>query len=135
MAGFKPVEFKLGRLSLKSGGHLNKETVVTTKDIGTVMFIQVKSRDAWLQAATMGKTTRGEMYTGVLDDLRNIVLEMEMKMGRKIQCSTPSRKAFVVWEQTPWMRWETSSLEIRTLPCISKSFNEEAAPSRAKSAI
>ena len=83
MAGFKPVEFKFGRLSLKSGGHLNKETGLTTKDIGNNTFIQIKSRDAWLQAATMGKTTRGEMYTGVLDDLRNIVLEMEMKMRRK----------------------------------------------------
>ena len=62
MAGFKPVEFKSVRLSLKSGGHLNKETVLTTKDIGTVTFIRVKSRDAWLQAATMGKTTRGETF-------------------------------------------------------------------------
>ena len=81
----------------------------------------------------MGKTTRGGMYTGVLDDLRDIVEELEMKMRRKIPLVDEMDKGIRCAGADPMDEMDISSMETRG-PSNSKRFRQHS-PSRAKSAI
>ena len=90
MRGFKPVEFKANVLVLKRGGHLCKDCPLLTKDVklegslSVATFVAIRTRESWLAQAVMGKSMRGEMFTGVLNDLQNkiIATEQRIRTGR-----------------------------------------------------
>ena len=72
---------KANGLVLKSGGHLRKDYPLLTKDVklegslSVATFVSIKTRDAWLVQAIMGKwRVPGLMCQGVLKDLRDKVV-------------------------------------------------------------
>ena len=88
MRSFKSVEFKTNVLTIKSGGSLNKEWAVESKEVrheaasgaAAATFVLIRSREPWLTHAVLGKSNRGEMINGVVQDLRDNVYELEQRI-------------------------------------------------------
>ena len=87
LSDYKPVQFKTNQLVIKSGGYLsNKDCPLITKDVkldgsSTVAtFIWIKTRESWLAQAVMGKSMRGEMFAGVLNDLQEAIKSAEARI-------------------------------------------------------
>ena len=83
---FRPVEFRTQALTIIRGGHLSRECLLHSKEVElpgcerAETFIKVQTRDPWLTQAVMGKAFRGEIYPGVLTDLRDKVVAAERRL-------------------------------------------------------
>ena len=91
MKGCKPVEFKMNQLTIKAGGNLNKEAPLITKAVMSSLeggepktFIKIRTREVWLTQAVVGKSHRGDMYEGVLKELRDKVMIMEERRRKNV---------------------------------------------------
>ena len=86
MRGFKPVEFITSALTIKSGGNLHKEWPLLSKDVkqegcdSVATFVQIRTREPWLTQAVVGNAYRGEMFLGVLTELREQVAATEEQL-------------------------------------------------------
>ena len=80
MRGVKSVEL------LNQRGYLTRECICKRiKSLGHVppkreTYIQVKTKDAWLTQAVMGKAFKGVLYPGVLTDLHDKVVAAETRL-------------------------------------------------------
>ena len=88
---YKPVKIKTGRVSVTSGDEVNRETLLTTKtirrhpDVEPQTFVHIRTRDVWLQRATMGQWSRGDDFSmGVLRDIRRKVIDLEKRVRRNL---------------------------------------------------
>ena len=88
---YKPVKFKTGRVSVTSGDEVNRETLLTTKtirrhpDVEPQTFVHIRTRDVWLQRATMGQWSRGDDFSvGVLPDIGREVVDLEKRVRRNL---------------------------------------------------
>ena len=85
MRGFKSVSFR--NPLVVYGGYLNRECPLVNKRVrvpGHVppwgIYVQVKTKDAWLTQAAMGKALKGVLYPGVLTDLHDKVVAAETRL-------------------------------------------------------
>ena len=111
MRGFKSVSFR--NPLVVYGGYLNRECPLVNKRVrvpGHVppweTYIQVKTKDAWLTQAVMGKAFKGVLYPGVLTDLHDKVVaaETRLRAGFPVEADVepqPPRHTFSSFPKQP----------------------------------
>ena len=130
LGAFRPVQFKTNQLVLKNGGHL-KDCPLLTKDVkqegnGSVAtFIGIKTREPWIAQAVCGKSHRGEMFTGVLNDLQDGIMSAEQRIRN---CGTAERVHADDEDDDPMNEMEVDTTESLTINQQRKKNHKKGLP-------
>ena len=106
---FKPVRIQTNAVVLKSGANLKRVWPLLCKQVATttggppVNFVLIRTREPWLTQEVTGTAYIGEMYEGMLAELRKQIRAEE----HRLRTGAPQQKVRTTMKPTtPWTTWK-----------------------------